>query len=68
MEYVSIDFWRFALGLVVVGAPAIVLDELGERRFAYSYAALILLMLALQNESGIVRFSGFLRRELSRRP
>lgn len=65
--YSSIEFWRFALALAVVGAPALVLDQLGEPGWSYSYAALILLMFALQNEEGLKRFLGFIQGELSRK-
>lgn len=62
--YSSIEFWRFALGLAVASVPAIVLDQLGERGWSYSYAALILLMLSLQNEEGLKRFTAFIQSEL----
>lgn len=66
--YSSIEFWRFALGLAVAGVPALLLDQLGEPGWSYSYAALILLMLSLQNEEGLKRFLAFIQSELSRKP
>lgn len=64
--YSTVTWWRFALAVGVVSAPAILLDEGSEGRLAYSYAALLLLVFALSQQEGIVTFLNFLTSELEK--
>lgn len=44
-----LPFWRLVLGAGIVSGPAFALDATGNRRAAWAYVALVLLMLVVTN-------------------
>lgn len=57
--YRSIPFLRFALAAVVVSIPAILLEQTGKEKEAWTYVALVLLMLLVFYSNPLSRAASF---------
>ncbi len=62
--YVQLSWWKFLLGLAVVSAPLVILERSSER-WAWRYAALILLMLLVFHWQGLAAFARYLQAQLA---
>jgi hypothetical protein len=58
--YRAIEFWRFALALGIVAVPALALERINPR-WAWGYAFLILLSLAVFYANGLQSFGAFVQ-------
>jgi len=62
--YVEIPFWRFLLALLIVAAPAALMEQAGDGKLARNYVILILLAMMVANWQGVLAFSRFVEDEL----